>query len=135
MPADPRITLADLHDRAAQRANAHDRVILGRAISNEEAHRPPGDARVLVAPRVAEVAPDVHQAEAREGAHGILGGHELKVRVDQVLERVCPPVIEVCTRLAESRREFATVAYQRVNRDKPAFVQPLALHRLEEPLN
>jgi hypothetical protein len=65
VPANPDIAFANLHYRAAQRADADDRVKVARSIPHQEHHGPAGNTPILIGPRVAKIAPNVHQSHAR----------------------------------------------------------------------
>ena len=85
MPSYPGVPFADLNDGAAERTYADDRMVIARTITNEEGHRPTRRARVLIAPSMAEVSPDVFQSEACVLASGTIID-KLKIGVDDVLQ-------------------------------------------------
>src|SRR5207253_6911319 len=98
-------------------------------------HRPPWDARVLVGPRVSEVPPDVHQAEAGKGARRLLRRDELQVRFYDAGEGPCPAVVAMRPRPAETLGEFATISHERENGGELSVEDAGPLHRLQELLD
>jgi hypothetical protein len=106
-----------------------------RAIEDEEDHRPSRDIGVWVAPCVAEIAPHVHQAETGERTRRVLRRDEFEVRIDQLRQPVRPTVVVVGARLAQRSGQLAAVTHQREDRDESPIMEPVPLHRVEEPLH
>src|SRR6266498_2933371 len=104
IPANPRITLANLDDGTRQRSDTDNGMKLGGSISDEKWHRSPGRADVLICPRMAKVPPDLQQLKARPWA-ALTRLYKLQIWIDHTIKRsgLC------AARRAKRLREFTTI--------------------------
>src|SRR5215471_17482871 len=135
VPPNPGVPLPNLHYRAAQSADTDDRVKRCRTIANQEEHRPSRHARVLIAPCVAEVPPDVHQAESSEWTCRLFRRDEVQIWVYHVSKGSGPAVVMVHARLPKALRKLPAVAHKREDGGKLPVEDSVPLHREEKLLN